>query len=250
MSFSKVHLLKVKDGHGLTITFKETDSRGAGVDGNRNHRGLIHSDLKNAMDALRIHLACIVGWVKPSDVEDIALPDAKLFEKFTIHGYSIGGDEDKPNIVISGHMMTYRNKAHNFHTPVELMEGNPESMYAFMDDLKAKVRVVEQEVEAYLGGKRGEASKAPKEEVDERQGDLFDENKGKKKKEVVNKIQVLEPETEEQRFARNIQADKDAQARVASESNDDLNGKPQQSKQSSKRRARQTADNPGGDKSE
>lgn len=252
MSFSKVHLLKVKDGHGLTITFKETDSRGAGVDGNRNHRGLIHSDLKNAIDALGVHLACIVGWVKPSEVEDIAMPDAAVFSKFHIHGYSIGGDEDKPNIVISGHMMTYRNKAHNFHTPVELMDGNPESMYGFMDDLKAKILVIEQEVEAYLAGKRGEASKAPKEPVDERQGDLFDAEKGKNKRSTSTKVKVL-PDTTTPlndgsgKTAKIPQADKDAMARVAAESNEELNGTPKESKSASKRRQRQTPDNPGGD---
>lgn len=248
MSFSKVHLLKVKDGHGITFTFKETDSRGAGVDGNINRRGLIHPDLKNAMDALRVHLACIPGWVLPSAVEDIAMPDAKLFEKFHVHGYSLGGDEDKPNITISGHLITYRGKAQNYHTPNELMDGNPDTMYAFMDDLKAKILVIEDEVEKYIAGKRGEATKAPKDPVDERQGDLFDANKGKKKS---TKVQVLEPAAQfndgSGKTVKIPAADTEAMQRVAAESNEELNGG---GKTATKRRRRQTPDNPGGEPNE
>lgn len=238
MAFTKAKLLKVKDGYGLTLTFKKTDVAGAGCDGTENMRGLIHPDLKKAFDALTPHMAMIAGFILPSAVAEIADVDLALFEKYHVHGYSIGGDDDSGGIVISGHLINYRGKAVNYHTPFELFDGAPEVRYAYMDDLQARVRVLEDELDKYMGGKRGEAHK-PKEPVDERQGDLFKAGNG----EVINKIQVLEPEEPgEKKFARNVSADPDAMARVAEMDSE----QPGDKKKSAKRRQRQTPDNKDG----
>lgn len=243
MAFTKAKLLKVKDGFGLTLTFKKTDVAGAGCDGTENMRGLIHPDLKKAFDALTPHMAMIAGFVLPSAVAEIADVDLALFEKYHVHGYSLGGDDDSGGIVISGHLINYRGKAVNYHTPFELFDGAPEARYAYMDDLQARVRVLEDEIDKYMGGKRGEPHKPqePKEPVDERQGDLF---KAQDAKDQSTTINVLEPEDGGRKFAPNIQADADAQARVAEMSNG--TGKAKKSAPPNPKKRPQTPNNKDG----
>jgi hypothetical protein len=241
MDIKKTRLLKVNGGHGLDLTMEGQDNAGAAMNGNDKFKGLIHQDLRNAIEGLKIHYAMIAGFLPTDTVEDIAAPDMAAFEKYHVHGYSIGGDDDKPGITISGHFINYRGKAVNFHTPFELFDCAPDSRYMYMDDLQARLRVCEEEVEKYLGGKRGEPHKPkePKEPVDERQGDLFKAGNG----EVVNKIQVLEPEVSgAKKFAPNVSPDAEAMARVA-EMDDD---KPGEKKQTAKRRQRQTPENKDG----
>jgi hypothetical protein len=242
MDIKKVRLLKVKDGHGLDLTIDAQDKAGAAMNGNDKYKGLVHQDLRNAIDGLKIHYAMVAGFVPTDAVEDIAQPDMALFEKYHVHGYSIGGDDDKPGITISGHVINYRGKAVNYHTPFELFDCAPESRYMYMDDLQARLRVCEQEVEKYLGGKRGEPHKPQeeKEPVDERQGDLFKQNGS----EVVNKIQIAEPINPGGAGMKLAEADPEAQARVAADDETPETGKG--NKNTNRRRARQTPDNKDG----
>jgi len=245
MEIKKARLLKVPDGYGLDLTIEGVDKAGAVVNGTDKYRGLIHSDLKKAFDRLRIHLAMIPGFVSPSLVEDIASPDPAFFEKFFIHAFSIGGDVDTRGITLSGHWITYRGKALNYHTPFELFDTAPEARYVFMDDLQAALLDLKREIELYLGGKRGEAAKPKPVEKDPNQTELFDEAEVKAGEGGRRtKVQVLHPDVE-----NNInpggagtalaEADADAQARVA-----EMDGKG--SKKASRRGARQTAANPDG----
>lgn len=251
MDIKKAKLLKVPDGYGLVITFGATDKAGAAMNGDDKYKGLIHADLKKAWDRLKIHMAMIPGLVPVTAVDDIAAPKMELFDKFFIHAFSIGGDEDAQGITLSGHMITYRGKAFNFHTPFELFDTAPESRYVHMDDCVAALTDLKAEIELYLGGKRGEPSKKPKaeKEKDPNQTELFDEGEvkaGEDKKRT--KVQVLHPDVDNNinpggAGTKLPEADAEAQARVAAEFAAD--GKA--GKGSTKRRARQTATNPGGD---
>jgi hypothetical protein len=245
MEIKKARLLKVKDGYGLDLTIDGQDKAGAAMNGNDKYKGLVHADLKNAFDALRPHLAMVAGWVPTTSVEDIAAPNMALFEKYHVHGYSLGGDDEKPGVVISGHVINYRGKAVNYHTPFEMLDGAPEARYVYMDDLIAKINVVETEIEKYFSGKRGEPHKPKPEEVDERQGDLF---KSQDAKQQSTKVQILEPEEEEdhggRKFIPEITADAEAQARVSDM--DKPAKSPSKNKPPNPKRKAQTPDNRDG----
>lgn len=197
----KVKLAKVKNGEGLELVFKQTDPDGTQATGTGNHKGLVHPDLKEAMTALRPHLAMLCGFVKTGAVEDIAAPEDEMFENFFVKGISLGGDEDHPGVVISGYFINDRGKAITLNTPFEMFDGAPESRYHFMDDVVAKIAVIEQEVPKYLSGeKRGtpkqgtldipDAEPVTKIQIAEPAKEIFKETKegGKVKKMRVKKV--------------------------------------------------------------
>lgn len=149
----KVRLHETKKGTGL-ILHVDRGEEGSSVE---THKPTIHKDLKKALDALRIHFAVMVGYISPGEVE-IAHVDEDQVENFIVKGYSIGGDEGEGTrgIIISGRKILTNGLAHNYNTPFYRFEQAPESRYVFMDDVIAKVAVIESEVSAYLNGKRGE----------------------------------------------------------------------------------------------
>lgn len=206
MSYTKIKLLKVKEGNGITLTQEYKDKAGATVKGPLDHSGLIHSDLKDALDALKPHIA-MMTFVKPSAIEDIAAPPAELFEHYHVNGYSSDGTKDKPGIVITGHYINHDGKSVTLNTPFYLFDCASESRYDYMDDLIVKVEVIEKEVAAYLAGKRGEPAK-PVEEVDPNQLDMFEGGKEK-----VTKIQIATP-LGDGTTTKIPPADKDAMERV------------------------------------
>jgi hypothetical protein len=165
-TIQSVKLTKVKKGQGLSLTL-ERDEAGGPMTASENHKGLIHADLKKAFDRLRIHLAVLCGYHKPSAVEDIIKPEEALMENFHVHAYSIGGDDNNQGIVISGHhIVPGSGLAVTLNTPFSRFDIDPKSRYVYMDDIRAAVTVIEQEVQLYLDGKRG------KEPGTENQGEL------------------------------------------------------------------------------
>lgn len=156
----KVRLHETKKGRGLIISSIDTDPNGEEVNNpGAIHKALIHKNLQSALDSLAIHFAIMAGYVKPGQVEDIAAPEAELAESFRVKGYSIGGDEDEgtAGIIISGHKILANGMAHNFNTPFYKFEQAPQSRYTYMDDLIAKLRYLDERIVAYKnGGERGE----------------------------------------------------------------------------------------------
>lgn len=248
MDIKKARLLKVPDGYGLALAFGATDKVGARQTGEDKFYGLIHYDLKRAWDRLKPHLAMIPGLVPVSAVEDIAAPNMELFNAFHIHAFSVGGDEDAQGITLSGHMTTYRKKALNFHTPFELFDTAPEARYVYMDDCQAALLDLKTEIELYLGGKRGEPAKPQPKEKDPNQVELDFDDKRR------TKVQVLPPEERDEINPGGAgmklgDADPEAQARVIEMDKSDKAKKvpPKAGKANTKRAARQTAANPGGE---
>lgn len=169
IEISKAFLHKTKNGDGLTLTFKRSN-QGDETEVVEKHKAPIHKDLKTALNALEIHLAVMTDYVSPAGVE-IAAPDPELTEKFHVHGYSIGGGEDSRGVILSGHLILKNGLAHNFNTPFFKFEQPETSRYTFMDDLIARINVIESEIAEYLDGKRGELAEPelafPKEEEKE-----------------------------------------------------------------------------------
>lgn len=195
----KVRLHKTKKGNGIVLTYKRKDN-GDDVDGSETHKALIHQDLQAGIDSLAIHLAILTFYVKTGQVEDIARPDPALSETFHVNGYSIGGDDDNPGITITGHHNGPNNLAVILNTPFRKFDESPVTRYEFMDDLQARVRVIESEIESYLNGdKRGQPVQPEIPYPDEKK-------KGKKVTEEGN----LAPESAKHKYA-----DADAMARIA-----------------------------------
>lgn len=230
VNIKKIKLAKVKDGDGLELVFKRTDPDNSPVTGTEEHKGLIHPDLREATKALRIHLAILCGYVKESQVPDIAAYDEKLVEPFYVSGISLGGTDENPGITITGRMTTYRGKSQILNQPFELFDCAPESRYTYMDDLIAKVKVLNDEAMAYYRGEKRGTPPAPAEK---------EEDKRQVKMDFGDKATVegnLVSGDEKYKYA-----DKDAMARVAEMGDTKPKGKGKgKGKQ-------QTPDNPSGE---
>lgn len=240
-NITKVKLLKVKGGNGLTLTFDETDKAGAPADGGINYRGLIHQDLKAALQGLAIHYTMLLGYLPFNAVEDIANPDAALGSKAEISGYSLGGDDGASGITITGHFIGPRGRAIITNTPFELFDCAPEGRYVHMDDLIARVRWIEARLDKYLSGEeRGEPAKP--EPAGLPQGNLFEQDDEK-----VTKAQIAVPLSDGSGETAKIPAaDPEAMKAVKAASNDELGGK----KGNGKRKVKQTAQHPSGETEE
>jgi hypothetical protein len=243
MEITKLRLVKLKNGNGLEMSYERPGPNGDKIAvAGENHTALIHNDLYNAIQAMNLHLAMMAFHVKETEVEDIAMPDLAKFKDFSVGSYSISGKEEKRGIIISG-TLRKAGKAHNFNTPFYRFEEPESGRYGYMDDLEAKLRVIETEVPLYLDGtKRGEPA----------QPELgMPENKAK-----VTKMHIAAPEgggkvTEEGNLAsadnKHKYADKDAMDRVAELGTDGSDGGSKaQEKRTSRKRVQQTSENPSG----
>lgn len=235
MEITKLRLLKLKNGNGLELSYEEDGANGDKINrAGETHTAIIHNDLYNAVQALAVHLAIMAFHVKENEVEDIAMPEMERFKDFTVGSFSISGKDEKRGIIISG-TLRKGGKAHNFNTPFYRFEEPQSNSYSFMDDLVAKIRVIESEVPAYLNGsKRGEGIQGAL--------DLKDEK--------VTKMKIAEPVagqkvTEEGNLAadknKHKYADADAMQRVAEGDKEKPKGR---------RKVVQSADNPSGEAAE
>lgn len=232
MDITKLRLLKQKNGNGLELSYEKPGPSGDKIAVNgETHTAIIHNDLYSAIQSLSVHLAIMAFHVK--EVEDIAMPDANLFKDFTVGSFNISGKEEKRGIIISG-TLRKNGKAHNFNTPFYRFEEPPAARYTYMDDLEAKLRVVESLVPAYLDGtQRGEPIQPelgmPEKKADEVKADFVggeegtkkadakkQASKGKKKEEKkIEGPKVTEEGNLAPASAKHKFADKDAMARVA-----------------------------------
>lgn len=153
ITITAVKLLKVKDGHGLNITTVERDSKGDEISGpGRNHKALIHPDLKKALDQLKPHYAVLVNILPVNEYPGTTEEHQKLLDKVFVSGFSIGGTDDTPGVTITGHYHNYRGKAVITNSPFELFDAKPESRYEHMDDLRGTLDLLKVRVHRYLDG--------------------------------------------------------------------------------------------------
>lgn len=190
---------KLVKGETVDYNYTKTDDQGAKSKGSESLKAPVHADLKQAYANLDIHLAIMCGYLKPAKVKDISLPAPELSEGFHVTSFSLGGDEDDPGVVISGHYLKPDGKPVILNSPFYRLAGSEQSRYIFMDDLQARLERLDTEIRAYVDGtKRGADS----------QLNLFEE------KETVTNIQVAE--AHKPVFKSGIpEADPEAMKRVA-----------------------------------
>lgn len=170
---------KLVKGETLDYNYTKTDDKGAKSKVTESLKAPVHGDLKQAYANLDIHLAIMCGYLTPARIKEIAMPAPELSEGFHVTSFSLGGDEDDPGVVISGHYLKPDGKPVILNSPFYRFEGSEQSRYIFMDDLQERIERLDTEIRAYVGGsKRGE----------DPQLNLFD---GKEK---VTKVQVAPEE--------------------------------------------------------
>lgn len=160
ISIKKAKLNTTKKGTSLVLWYEELLPSGDKVITEKEtHSAIIQKEIQEGFDRLALHLAVMVGYVKPGDVEDIAAPDPELSKGFFVSQFSVGGDEGEgtDGITLSGRKILSNGKAHNFNTPFYRFNEGEASRYTYMDDVIAAVRFLETEIIAYKKGeKRGQ----------------------------------------------------------------------------------------------
>lgn len=165
---------------GIDLTYSRQDEKGEPVETSEQFKGAFHPDLKLAFENMACHLAIMTGYVLPSQVKDITNPKEELFESFHVTSFSLGGTDDMPGVVVSGHKKLPNGKTVTLNTPFTLFNESEQTRYQFMDDLEERLERVKNEIIIYMKGEK---------RADDPQGSLFDQPK-------VTKAQIL-PEVDE-----------------------------------------------------
>lgn len=237
IKITKAKLNQVKQGTALVIWAEELVDGDKITSPGQVHTAIVQKEIQEGFKKLAIHLAIMSGYLKASDVEDIAAPDEKLSENFHVSQFSIGGDEEEgtSGVILSGKKIITGGRAQNFNTPFYRFEEGEASRYAYMDDLQAILRNLETEIIAY---KKGEKRGTPVQQ----ELPLTDKPK-------ATKLQIAEPDpnakvSPEAKHAgaaeQHKYANADAMQRVAEDD-------PKPKKGGPRKRVVQTADNPSGE---
>ena len=117
----------------------------------RKGEAIIHEDMQNAFNALKVHLAIADDAFKHVFKE---LPELKILQSheitqgFTVYGFKVSGnDEDEGYMLVGEKWVTLG--IMGVDTP-KISSG---SNYKYWDDLKESIAIVRGEVEEYMNGK-------------------------------------------------------------------------------------------------
>lgn len=135
--------------HEQVILISGTKRKDIGGSIKREGDNAIHDDLRAAFKKLHPHLALIsemisMGFDSLEDYND------KLWEDYTVTGFSIGGSGDNEGVTLIGQKKLSTDKILNLTTPFEKWEN---SQYKFIGDLADAIESCKHEVEQYLNGK-------------------------------------------------------------------------------------------------
>lgn len=128
---------------------------GVGAGNSHNVKGsiIIHDDLKNAMEKLDKHLACVdlVYKLSRTEFDDInQVENMELTAMYAVHGFAISGSEDHLSVVLSGDKRITLGRVKIKTPKVEMSEN---SSYQWHEDLLECVELVRKEVQLYHEGK-------------------------------------------------------------------------------------------------
>lgn len=197
-----------------------------------------HPDLIAAFHALTAHWCLLAGQISFDDVDDIDNVDEKLLEPFKCYAFSIGGNEKKQGITLSGQYTLPNKKVMSWSAPFELFGAADDKRYIYMDELLAKLDLLDKELIQYIEGTK--VAPNPQQEMNFGEGE-----------EPVTSAQIATPENPVFKSTGIPQADPEAQARVAGmEAGQDLKETPEgkvKKTRTSKKKVPQSADHPGGE---
>ncbi len=116
----------------------------------RKGEAIVHNDMINAFDALRVHLAVSDDAFKHIYTELPELDELKeheVVEAFYIAGFKVQGVDEDEGYLLSGHKWVTLGSM-GINTP-KITKNN----YKFFDDLKEQMDLARFEVEEYMNGK-------------------------------------------------------------------------------------------------
>lgn len=121
----------------------------------------IHEDLRSCFQRLVPHFALLTEEVVKSNVIEDAisgiLEDEPALAKFSVTGFTIGGNGDTEGVTLTGHKELESGKLVSFNTPFQLFADED---YEFSEQLARTVGDLQTEVYEYMEGKQ-----APKMQV-------------------------------------------------------------------------------------
>ena len=121
----------------------------------RKSSQVVHADLKETLNRLRIHMVCIceqpeAGLLNDKNIFDF---DPDQLENYEITGYSISGYDESRGVVITGKKLLKTGMVLNINTPFTKFED--EDGYKYGGALASDIEACNYEVEAHLNGKWG-----------------------------------------------------------------------------------------------
>ena len=152
MSNIEIKKAKIKNGIFLAYEFVEkTESYENKI--STSSDAPIHEDLRSAFATLVPHFALLTEEVTKSEVHAAIQNghETECLEKFTVSGFTFGGNGDTEGVVISGYKSLESGKVVNFNTPFQVFEDDD---YDYSEELVKSVVHLKNEVFEYMEGKQ------------------------------------------------------------------------------------------------
>lgn len=146
----KIEKAKIKDSQ-LTATYEErfkTENYSNVIE--KKCSQIIHGDLKNAIDNLRVHLACICEMPEAERIRELGVYDfpADDLSNYIVTGYSHGGSNESAGVTIIGQKLLKSGKVLNLISPFIQFEDT--DAYPFAGELCSEIEACDYEVDQYL----------------------------------------------------------------------------------------------------
>lgn len=157
---SKIEITAVKrskHNDKIDISFVRTMPDQKKATGTESFKTIPHKDFVAAFEKCTTHLA-VIGEFVDHDETDL--------EEFHFSGFSIGGKDEDPGIILTGHKILSTKKALIFNTPFTKFVDTEKLQYEFMEGLRVCIAELTTEALLYVQGKK---------RGDDPQRSLFDE---------------------------------------------------------------------------
>lgn len=148
----EINKVKIK-GDQLTVDYTERyPEANYQNDVTKSSQQFVHTDLKDAFDMLKPHVAAICEFPEAMKV-DITHPsenDLEELKNFFITGYSKGGSDESAGACIVAQKILKTGQTLNITTPFVKFEDETGDGYAFGSQLRGAIGRCDYEVDAYL----------------------------------------------------------------------------------------------------
>lgn len=150
---STINILKAKLVKGETLEVSYTRKNDVDeTEVKETHKVSVHQDLKNSFAAMAVHLALLSEFISPGEISDLDDADPSIVNDFEVRAFSLGGTDDDPGVVLTGHKVLSNKKTLGLNAPFTRFDDAPEIAYKFIDDLIEKIDAAKSEVQAYIMG--------------------------------------------------------------------------------------------------
>ncbi|MCW0484093.1 hypothetical protein [Gaoshiqia sediminis] len=109
---------------------------------------IVHVDLKNALDRLKIHLVILCEQPEAVLMDNIYDFDLEELSNYVVTGYSIGGSDESAGVTIIGQKLLKSGQVLNINAPFTKFEDA--EAYEFAGELYGDVQACNWEVSEYL----------------------------------------------------------------------------------------------------